>query len=281
MWQFWGAAIFFSLYAHDVFYGPGEIHYDIDEALQLWQRHEDKGLGELGRLCLKKEAFSYYACYTLGKILWEKRQVSSAKQYIEESLKLKPNFVPALNFKLNILKEPIELKDRALHHYFRALYFVERNKKDLARQEIKKALNHGASLVYFQENPLFSSLGFFEIAKNKKKDEERQLLDFSHLRRSESFIDPAYTYEEHQKTKDPSQLLYDYYMALDAQDKESTFAYLRRFLEKLERHSSELAANMLLFLWQNPSFSHLKNYPEWKSFVLHLGKKYEIPTSFH
>lgn len=267
----------FSIISQEIFFGPGEIHYDVDDAMQLYQERGRDGLLALEEICHSQREFFYYACYSLGKIYYEKGQKQKAKFFLEKSLE-KKDFVYAINFYLLYFQEIPNLKNKALYHYLRAQKFLRQKKKpSMIKKEVELSLAEGAPVEWFSQNP-----DFMPYIKNINVGDGDKL-NFALLsgKKIAHFLDPAYTYEKHLSNPDLSQITYEYWEALkNSGDLNQCQKNLQNFLINLEKVNFELAAHALIFIWQRKEFAGLKTQDSWKDFSINFGKKYGIHKDF-
>ena len=275
----------------DVFFGPGEIHYDHDDIMQRYQTGDKTALADLKKLCQKNTPLAFYSCYHAARLEAEAGQSRSSDELLERALKLKPDFTEALNFAIRRESSALSAGENGLVYFEKAAKAARGSNASLALEYIRQAIAHGVSnRLWYEGHPDFQRLKknsrFRALVNNLPIGESRAELvkRISASHDSARLFDPAYTLQRHRQQPDSGELLYHYFEAYEKiRDPEKALEHLKAFIEQLERLDKEqriLVGYAVVYLWQHDRFRFLREHRESVAFLKESGKRYGIPGSF-
>ncbi len=268
--------------AHAVSIAPGEVHYENDELLQRYYEGEQtEVLKTLHKYCYSSRPHREYFCYNAG-VLEKSRGRREARQYFTEAVRINPQFAEAVTLLSQISADPLP---PGLKEYEKAREAARAKKIESAIAYAEMAVEKGV-----RARELYANQPDFSILRNDARFVKMlSLLPVADIKSIvagitldhplSSVINPWYTETEHGRSPDPSEILYDYYEArkLLSGNQDRAKQLLKSFIEKLSSRAPVHAARAVLFLYQDKTFSMLKNDSGWKSWLIRAGEKNGLP----
>ncbi len=271
--------------AHAVSIAPGEVHYENDELLQRYYEGEQaEVLKTLHKYCYSSRPHREYFCYNAG-VLEKSRGRREARQYFTEAVRINQQFAEAITLLSEFSADPLP---SGLKEYEKAREAARAKKIESAIAYAEMAVEKGV-----RARELYANQPDFSILRNDSRfvrmlsmlpvaDTKSVVAGFTLDHPLSFLINPWYTQSEHARSPDANEILYDYYEArkLLSGKQDRAKQLLKNFLEKLSSRAPVLAARAVLFLYQDTTFSMLKQDSGWKAYLVRFGEKNGLPGNW-